>query len=857
MATALAHHDQVLATTVREHDGRLLKTTGDGCLAVFEDPSGALEAAADAQQRLREINVDGEPLRVRMGMHTGIAIERDDDFFGPVVNRAARIMAAAHGGQVLASKRTVELARTRLDTLAVGSHRLRDLLEPEDLFQLMVPGQPPSFPPVRSLDAFEHNLPIQRSVLFGAEDAVAAIADLVHRHRLVSLTGVGGVGKTRLAIEVGGRVLDQFDAVLFVELAAVGDGSRVREAVAIAAGLPAHEATDSDDRDPLTGFFASRRILVILDNCEHVLDDAAAFVDDVLASSQSTVLATSREALSIEGERVWRVASLDPTGGAVDLFVDRAASVGVTLAATGEHRRLLEDICAQLDGIPLALELAASRTAHLAPEDIASRLGDRFRLLTGGRRTARQRQQTLQATLDWSHDLLTGDEQVLLRRVSTFLGGFGLAGAEAVAPDIGDVLSALSALVDKSLVVAETDAGRTRYRMLESVRLYGQDRLVAAGEAVAARSAHCRWVLDSLRGFRLEDLAGYLAFEPGAGWWLTAERANVVAAMQWAEDDGDLVTMGRIAGRAIGLLELGLLLDEDNRIFGRDDVEMALSEADDIAAYLVASALNANSIGDFSGQRELSARAVDLGAPHPMDIGARSLLVNAVATVDPRAALAMAEDALASLGPVDPRLRALMIVRQADAAIMGGDLELGLTLQTAAEDAMSWSNGERGVLLHVLGDDSGALAYAERLTQTVLTSLGAFWVRFRSAMIRGLALSGMGRLDDAREALIETATSVEQFPMRLVDHDALVGFAALAWHEGDAARASHILAVLAAHGVWTRTPATFAAYRHYRDLVRGVMSRDEIAATRAAAAGVSIGDALAAEVARARAALVR
>jgi hypothetical protein len=529
----------------------------------------------------------------------------------------------------------------------------------------------------------------------------------------------------------------------------------------------------------------------------------------------------------------------------------------VTLDATGEQRRLLEDICAQLDGIPLALELAASRTAHLSPHDIAARLGDRFRLLTGGRRTARQRQQTLQATLDWSHDLLTSEEQTVLRRVSVFMGGFRLAGAESVAADISDVLSALSALVDKSLLVVETDDGHTRYRMLESVRLYGQDRLVAADEAAQARATHCRWVLDALGSFSLEDLAGFLAFEPSAHSWLAAERANVVAAMQWAEDEDDLRTMGRIAGRAIGLVELGVLLDEDDGIFGRADVEAALDDGHDAAVYLVASALNANSVGDFTRQRELSERALEKGAPFPMDIGARSLLVNALSTVDPAAALAMAESALDALGPVEPRLRALLLVRRADAAIMAGDLGTGLALHTEAEDTVAWSGGERGVLLHVLGDDAGALASIERVALIPMSSMGTLWARYRTAMIKGLAFSGLGRLDEARDALMETATSVEQFPMRLVDRDALTAFAALAWSEGDVERVSYILAVLSTNGIWTRTPAAYALYRHYRDLVRGRMSRAEVAASRARASDVSIPETLAAEMVRVRAALLR
>jgi predicted ATPase/class 3 adenylate cyclase len=500
MAQAIARHDAIVRDAIEGTAGYVFSTAGDSFAAAFVRPADAVQAALDAQHGLAS-----EPwpaplaIRVRMGLHTGDAVERDGDYFGPTVNRAARIMAAAHGGQTLASGTTAALigeGPARL--LDLGEHRLRDLDGVERLLQVGADGLPDAFPPLRTVDRYPSTLPAQRSTFIGREAEMRRIRQALDESRLVTLTGVGGTGKTRLAIEVGYDLSDVAPGgIFFVDLSRIADGAFVWEA--FAAGLDFAPDASAEVPPQVTGRLGSKRALVVVDNCEHVLDDAAETIDAVLAACPAVrVLATSREGLGLDGERVVPVNPLatdttdERAAPAVRLFLERAAGAHGTTYGPADAATIRE-ICVRLDGLPLAIELAAARTAVLSPADLLARLEDRFRLLTGGRRGKRNRQRTLEETIAWSYDLLEPDEQTLLRQLAVFPAAFDLARAAAVAGtnDETSVLDLLESLAAKSLVQVErAPDGGARYRLLETIREYAQARLVESGDSDGVRLRH-------------------------------------------------------------------------------------------------------------------------------------------------------------------------------------------------------------------------------------------------------------------------------------------------------------------------------------------------------------------------------
>jgi class 3 adenylate cyclase len=456
MRGALARHDALLTEAVIARGGTVVKTTGDGIHAVFPVAEDGVAAAVAGQRALgSEAWGDTGPIRVRMGLHTGVAEQRDGDYFGSVLNRAARLMSVAHGGQVVVSQLTERLVRDSLgpdlDLVDLGDHRLRDLAEPMHVFQVTHPELGRDFPPLRSLDVASGNLPVQISSFVGRERELQRLRGLVDSKRLLTLTGVGGVGKTRLALQAAVDAQSTFPGgAWLVELARTGDPAAVASVAATALGAPALPARG--DVDVVCEHLGSTRSILVLDNCEHVLDAAADLVSAVLERCPNVVvIATSREPLDLEGEQVVPVRTLDTGTDAVSLFAERAQSVDPEFVLVGEVVSAVEEICARLDGVPLAIELAAARVDTMAPADIAAHLDDRFRLLSSGRRRSVDRHQTLRATLEWSHQLLDGDEQTLLRRLGVFAGGFtGDAAREVCGDD-----RALASLVRKSLVQFE------------------------------------------------------------------------------------------------------------------------------------------------------------------------------------------------------------------------------------------------------------------------------------------------------------------------------------------------------------------------------------------------------------------
>jgi predicted ATPase/class 3 adenylate cyclase len=572
MQEALARHDRLLAEAVGAHGGRVVKGTGDGLHAVFSTADAAVGAAVAGQRALvAESWGPVGALRVRMGLHTGAAEARGGDYFGPVLNRAARLVGVAHPGQVVCSQATADLVRDSLPPqvglVDLGRHRLRDLARPEVVFQLTHTELPNEFPPLRSLDAFPGNLPVQRTALIGRSRELARLADVLADHRLVTLTGVGGVGKTRLAVQLAADALDRFaDGAWLVELGPIRDPVLVPSAVASA--LEIAERPGRPLRETICDAIGSRVVLVVLDNCEHLLDATARLVDALLdACPALRVVATSREALGVEGEQSWPTPSLglpaaeareslEELAGtdAVELFVERARAVRPDFELSPGNAAAVGALCARLDGIPLAIELAAARVSMLGPQDILERVDRRFLLLTGGSRTALERHQTLQAAVDWSYELLCERERRLFERLSVFAGGFTLDAAQAVAGEAGadevEVLDLLGSLVAKSMVIADGSGASVRYRLLETLRQYGRDRLAATDDVTTIRDRHARYFLD----FAEALVPMFLSPAQAVAWdRLAVEFDNVRAAFDWLIETGEAAAALRLV-RAIGLL---------------------------------------------------------------------------------------------------------------------------------------------------------------------------------------------------------------------------------------------------------------------------------------------------------------
>jgi predicted ATPase/class 3 adenylate cyclase len=512
MRHALARHDAIVSGAIEAHGGRVVKTTGDGFLAVFESADAAAAAALASQVALwSEPWSEIGALRVRMGVHSGTAELRDGDYYGSSLNRAARIMSAAHGGQVVVSQITEQLIRDRLppgvEVMDLGEHRLRDLSAPMRVFQLNLSGLPTEFPPLVSLNPADGNLPVQRSSFVGRTRELERLERLVKERRLLTLTGVGGVGKTRLALQAASEALSGFPGgAWLVELAPTGSP----EAVPSLAGraLGAVPQAGRSEMDVVCDHLGTTRVMLVLDNCEHVLDAAAELTEAVLDRCPGVVvLATSREPLDVDGEQVVPVRPLDHNTDAVSLFADRARSADPEFELTEDSRASVEEICRRLDGVPLAIELAAARVDTMAVADIAGRLEDRFQLLSSGRRRSVDRHQTLRATLEWSHQLLDPSQQLLLRRLGVFAGGFPTDAIPAVCVTENDsfvVDDVLGSLVHKSLVQFDREPRPGRYRLLETVRAFALERLADAGESVVIGRAHALWIA-SLVDHPLED----------------------------------------------------------------------------------------------------------------------------------------------------------------------------------------------------------------------------------------------------------------------------------------------------------------------------------------------------------------
>jgi predicted ATPase/class 3 adenylate cyclase len=573
MAAALRRHDRLMRDAIEAHGGYVFKVVGDAFCATFARAPDAVAAALHSQRALLGedfLQVDG--VRVRMAVHAGHAEEREGDYLGPAVNRVARLLAAGHGGQVLVSGTAADLLQDALpgegSLRNLGEHRLKDLARPERIFQLVAPGLPETHPALRSLEQLPNNLPAQLTSFVGRERDLDEIKQLMREHRLVTLVGTGGAGKTRCAIQAGAEFVEGFsDGAWLVELAPVSNAALVTGTIAQALGV--REVPNRPLLDTLLAYLERRRLVLILDNCEHVIDEARNVVAAILRGCTGVrILATSRESLNSAGERVFRLPSLavPPAGapvtaettreyGAVALFTDRALSSDGRFALTDANAPYVAEIVARLDGIPLAIELAAARVKIVSPQQLTQKLNERFRVLTGGDRSALPRQQTLRATIDWSFDLLDERERTLFRRLAIFAGGWTLQAAIEVCGDEDGLdewatLDVLSSLVDKSLVVADTLGAEQRFRMLVSIREYALERLSESGERIAGK--HARFFaafVEALAPLVLEledvewkrEFAGELENVRAAFEWTIVQRQDptvglaLLAALEWPE----------------------------------------------------------------------------------------------------------------------------------------------------------------------------------------------------------------------------------------------------------------------------------------------------------------------------------
>lgn len=536
MTTAFVNLDRALAEIVPTHGGvrPIEQGEGDSFVVAFGRASDAVACALELQRAALA------PIRLRIGIHTGEVQLRDEsNYIGPTINRTARIRDLAHGGQTVLSGTTADLVMDHVPPEAwlaeLGSHPVRDLPRPERIVQLCHPDTRNEFPPLRTAkSARSHNLPAQLTTFIGRVGQIDEVRELLRHNRLVTLTGAGGAGKTRLAIETAGELADQFDdGVWWIDLAPVADPVVVPVALARTLGLP-----DQPGRSPIETvlrFISDRRILLLLDNCEHLLDICGDVISTLLSGCpRLTILTTSREPISVAGEVTWRVPSLSLDDEAIALFADRAQRARPGFQIIRDDADLVAGICRRLDGMPLAIELAAARVRALSLRQISDSLNDRFRLLTGGARNALRRQQTLRASVDWSHALLTEPERILFRRLGGFMGSFDLEAAQAVATTTEaeqfQILDQLSLLVDKSLVIADDVSGSMRYRLLETVRQYALEKLSESGEADEVRNRHRDHYVATAASMEVDERLVV---------WADEEIDNLRAAHTWSLEKAD------------------------------------------------------------------------------------------------------------------------------------------------------------------------------------------------------------------------------------------------------------------------------------------------------------------------------
>jgi predicted ATPase/class 3 adenylate cyclase len=749
MKEALARHHALLQQAIDSCNGYVFQIVGDAVCAAFRTAADGVAAALAAQRALaQEPWRDTGPLRVRMALHTGSiditagAYRSGEYESGLTLSRTSRLLSAGHGGQILLSHATEELVRDDLSPQIgvrdLGERRLRDLVRAERIFQVVGPGLPSEFPPLKTLDSMPNNLPIQVTSFIGREREIRDVTGLLGETRLMTLLGPGGTGKTRLSLQVAANQIDLFaDGVWFVELAPLYDPALVPQAVASALGV--REEPGRPVFATLTEHLRARTVLIILDNCEHLVDACARLADGLLRRCGGVrVLASSREALGTAGEVTYRVPSLslpDPRRlppverlteyEGVRLLVERATAVKPGFRLTETNATAAVQICHRLDGIPLAIELAAARLKALSPLEIAAHLDERFRLLTAGSRTVLPRHQTLRGLIDWSYELLSEPERALLRRLSVFAGGWNLAAAEAVDTDAFDLIGRL---VDKSLVVTDEEDEETRYRLMETIRQYAFEKLREAGEESVVRARHRDFYV-ALAQSAAPHLQG-----PDQAMWLRrleSEHDNLRSVLRWSLEAGNIETAFRLGAA------LDLFWDTHGHISeGRQWIEQIVARAGELPAPPTEQSRRAHA-GGLGAAAHMTLRQSDFGRSKALyvesleqwravgDRGAIAEVLNNLGDLvqqlgDRRQGKAMIEESLALFRQVaDKRGIAHALSNLADILLAEGDqgqarrlFEESLPLFRATADRRGLSHGlnNLGGILTREGDYAGAEA---------------------------------------------------------------------------------------------------------------------------------------------------
>lgn len=781
MGASLRVHDEVLRRAIEGHGGYVFTTAGDSFCAAFGRASEAVDAARFAQEELRSSEWPGPVLSVRMGLHLGESEERNGDYYGPVVNTAARVEAAGHGGQVVLTEAVRSAAA--VEAVDLGEHQLRDVPGKLRLFQLGAE----EFPRLRVIDEDVVRLPRPATRLIGREDEIRRVRSLLLDHRMVTLTGVGGSGKTRLAVEIGDRLLPTIrDGVYFADLLKVADPDDVAGAAGAALGL---QLEDDDPTERVCRFLAPRHGLLILDNCEHVIDSAADLAEAVLAApGPGRIIATSREPLGIDGEHVFHVPSLDATGvesPAVRLFIDRAEATGATIERDEETLASITELCEQLDGMPLAIELAAARATIMSPRQLLDRIGDRFALLSGGRRRSRQRQRTLEATITWSYDLLAPDEQVFFRHCGVFDGDFDVPAASAVTRTAEfAALDLISSLTAKSLLEPVDSVDGVRYRLLESLKAYALDKLISHAESEACRDRHAahyaeRW-----------DIVEHNDEANRAMPMMIADRDNLRGALEWAHTRRDASLATRLFA-TVGWLDVVL---NDFHTFKRWYAELDLAD-DDVHAqwiHMVAvAALNAS-------MDTRTALTVDGPALSSGDDGVRSsaLCMRAmlVSSFEPDEATRLIDQALEISG-LSPARQAWVHTSSGMALSRAGQLDRA---RSAFHSSLESSRDAPGFVA-ILSLTHIGLATIDLLNDLAASALESLdRVEFAPPassvpVLRAIALGALERGDEALDLLAGEARRAFLGRVPYLACPALIGFAGLDLANDEPDRARHLI----------------------------------------------------------------
>ena len=798
MKDAVERHDSMVRSAITGRDGFVFTTAGDSFAAAFAEAGAAVDAARSIQTRLAAEDFDAvDGLRVRIGLHTGLATVRDGDYFGPDVAVAARLTAAGHGGQVVLSGGTAALVPD--DTRSLGEHRLRDVPEPVTLHQLLGDDLDDDFEPLRTVEGARVSLPAQRSSFVGRADELREVVKLLENSSLVTLTGTGGTGKTRLAIETAAEVAPRVEGdIVFVDLSTTTDLDEINTSLATALGVTLDSSTSV--RQQLIERVRSRIALLIVDNCEHLLDEVADLVDDLAELPSVKVLLTSRELLDVEGERVFRVPPLGATDdrAAVRLFVDRALTAEPDLDVDAEVSEVIAEICQRLDGIPLAIELAASRARVLSLVEIRDRLSDRFSLLTGGRRRGRQRQQTLESTIGWSYDLLEPDEQTAFRSLGVFASSFDLeAAAVVMGMSAGATIDLLDGLVAKSLLV-RLAGDRSRFRLLETMRAYAETKLTEEGETEATRDRHLEHYVASVSG-----RTALWSATPAVYDQHTVDFDNLLQALDWAMVRGRSADGTKLVGAAALSVNRGYVELVRNRV---DSVlELELGRVDQAALRLMSAWVailtrEPRSWADVVAARELLDRA---GADAPADLVVPAQAWQCFIATSSRGRAdrggARSLDVEAAFAEIDSRLDEMSSFMQAEchmavALVRCYDLRWVDVVERVERAAAAYGDAARPIIADsvltecevygrlALGNVDAAIAAAER--HLAESDRPGLWSLLTS-VAHVHALAAAGRVDEAARRLLTAAERESSLTISGVRATLMLGCSALRLARGD------------------------------------------------------------------------